>query len=200
MSKLIQDDKLKMYILVRESIPIGTAVVNVAHASVACLRKFEHEKLMAEWISGPFYKVVCSVSDKDFEAAKKLEQHVVIREGNYGDEEIAIAFCPRWKWPRKFKYFRMYGAEPKVKMQEYNEQMRKRRSAFKQARHEFWHPDQKKDECPKCIELRAALRKLCVRVDDGQAWADDSDEFDQISRICGYREPRIQDDDKQEEH
>ena len=116
MAKLIRDEKLKMYILVRESIPLGVAVVNVAHASVVCFRKHEHEELMIEWISGPFYKVVCAVSDKDFEAAKKLGQHVVIRESNYGDEEIAIAFCPRWEWPRKFKYFRMYGAEPNEKI------------------------------------------------------------------------------------
>jgi hypothetical protein len=114
MAQMIKDDKLKMYILVRESIPLGVAIVNVAHASVACFRKFEDDELMQKWISGPFYKVVCAASDKDFEAAKKLDNHVVIREGNYGNEEIAIAFCPRYEWPRKFKYFRMYGSEPKA--------------------------------------------------------------------------------------
>jgi hypothetical protein len=113
MAKLIRDDKLKMYILVRETIPLGVAIVNVAHASIACFRKFQHKDWMLDWILGPFFKVVCAVSDKDFEAAKKLEDHVVIREGNYGNEEVAIAFCPRYEWPRKFKYFRMYGAEPK---------------------------------------------------------------------------------------
>ncbi len=109
MAQTIHDEKLKMYILVRDSTPLGIAIVNVAHASIACFRKFEYEEVMLEWISGPFYKVVCAVSDKDFEAAKKLGQHVVIHEGGFG--EVTMAFCPRWEWPRKFKYFRLYGAE-----------------------------------------------------------------------------------------
>lgn len=110
MPKLIRDDKLKMYILVRESIPLGVAVVNVAHASLGCYRKFADDPQMQEWISGPFYKVVCKVNDKDFEACKKVDKHVIISEGKFGGEEICMAFCPRWEWPRKFKFFRMYGA------------------------------------------------------------------------------------------
>lgn len=109
MAKLIKDDKLKMYILVREIAPLGVAVVNVAHASLGCYRKFADDPLMQEWISGPFYKVVCRVSDKDYEACKKVDKHVIISEGKFGGEEVCIAFCPRWEWPRKFKFFRMYG-------------------------------------------------------------------------------------------
>lgn len=110
MSKLIKDDKLKMYILVRRDVPLGVAVVNVAHASLGCYRKFEDDPQMQEWISGPFYKVVCSVSDKDFEACKKIDRHVIISEEKYDGQEVCMAFCPRWSWPRKFKFFKMYGS------------------------------------------------------------------------------------------
>jgi hypothetical protein len=111
MPQTIKDDRLKMYILVRESVPLGVAIVNVAHASLACYRHFSYDELMQQWIAGPFYKVICQVSDKDFDACKKIEKHVIITENKYGDQEICIAFCPRWEWPRKFKYFRMYGGK-----------------------------------------------------------------------------------------
>lgn len=109
MARTIKDSRLKMYILVRESIPLGVAVVNVAHASLGCYRKFADEPLMQEWISGPFFKVVCKVSDQDFDACKQVDKNVVISESKYGNEEICMAFCPRWEWPRKFKFFKMYG-------------------------------------------------------------------------------------------
>lgn len=104
----------KMYILVKESIknwegkakdlPAGSAMVAVAHASLACYLKFKDAPNMVRWLAHSFKKVVCKVSDEEFEKAKELggrlkaveaPHHVVMTESMYGNQEVAIAFCPR---------------------------------------------------------------------------------------------------------
>lgn len=100
---------MKMYVLVKESVPLGKAVVSVAHASLAAYLKFEQSPEVQEWISGPFYKMVCKVSDKEFENAKKdVEDHVVLSESALDGAEVSIAFKPREEWPKWFKFLRLY--------------------------------------------------------------------------------------------
>lgn len=99
---------MKMYILVKESIPIGFAVLATAHASLACYLRFRDSIEVAEWLAGPFYKVVCRVTDAEFEAAKELEDHVVLTESALDGAEVAIAFRPRAEWPKAFKFYRLY--------------------------------------------------------------------------------------------
>jgi hypothetical protein len=97
-----------MYVLVRESIPVNYAILGAAHASLAAYLKFEQSPEVREWISGPFYKVVCKVSDKEFENAKEVEDHVVLSESALEGEEVAVAFKPREEWPKWFKFLRLY--------------------------------------------------------------------------------------------
>lgn len=97
-----------MYILVRESIPTGFAVLAAAHASLACYLRFQGDPAVAEWLSGPFSKAVCRVSDAEFARAKETPEHVVLTESALGGEEVAIAFKPRAEWPKAFKFYRLY--------------------------------------------------------------------------------------------
>jgi hypothetical protein len=97
-----------MYILVRESIPVGFALLAAAHASLACYLKFRDSPEVATWIAGPFYKVICKVGDAEFEAAKACEDHVVMTESGLGGAEVAIAFRPREEWPKAFQFYRLY--------------------------------------------------------------------------------------------
>ena len=69
-----------MYILIRESVPLGFAVLSAAHASLACYLKFREAPEVATWLSGPFYKVICKVSDDEFEKAKAFDGCVVLTE------------------------------------------------------------------------------------------------------------------------
>jgi len=69
---------MKMYILIRETIPHGFAVLAAAHASLACYLKFKDTPEVSEWLSGPFYKAVCKVimllsffGEMDFELPQK---------------------------------------------------------------------------------------------------------------------------------
>lgn len=98
-----------MYILVKESIPMGFAVVAASHASLACYLKFKDSPEVAEWLAGPaFFKVVCKVNDKEFENARATEDNVVLTESALEGQEVAIAFRPREEWPKSFKFFRLY--------------------------------------------------------------------------------------------
>ncbi|MEZ4450784.1 MAG: hypothetical protein R3B09_14980 [Nannocystaceae bacterium] len=99
---------MKMYILIREGVPVGFAVLAAAHASLACYLKFQGSEEVTAWLSGPFYKAVCRVSDADFERAKAVADHVVLTESALGDQEVAIAFKPREAWPKAFKFFQLY--------------------------------------------------------------------------------------------
>jgi hypothetical protein len=99
---------VKMYILVRDSVPLGFAILAAAHASLAAYLKFHDTPEVSAWLSGPFYKVVCRVSDEEFERAKATEDHVVLTESALGGQEVAIAFKPREDWPKAFKFYKLY--------------------------------------------------------------------------------------------
>jgi len=99
---------VKTYILVRESVPTGFAMLAAAHASLACYLEFRDSPEVTAWLAGPFYKVVCRVTDAEFEAAKAFEDHVVLTESGLGGAEVAVAFRPREEWPKAFRFYRLY--------------------------------------------------------------------------------------------
>jgi len=99
---------MKMYILVKDSVPTGFAILAAAHASLAAYLKFQDTPEVREWISGPFFKAICQVNDKEFEKAKEFEDHVLLTESALDDAEVAIAFKPREEWPKPFRFYRLY--------------------------------------------------------------------------------------------
>lgn len=99
---------MKMYILIKDDVPPGFAVLAAAHASLAAYLKFRESPEVAEWLSGPFYKAICRVSDSEFEKAKAFEGCVVLTESALENREVAIAFKPREEWPKAFKFYRLY--------------------------------------------------------------------------------------------
>ena len=99
---------MKVYILIRESVPVGDAVRAAAHASLACYLKFQHAPETATWLSRPFYKVICKVNDAEFEQAKSFADAVILTESALGGQEVAIAFNPRQEWPKRFEYHRLF--------------------------------------------------------------------------------------------
>lgn len=105
---------MKMYILVRDDIPLGFAMVAVAHASLAAYLKFQDRPEVKDWLDGPFFKAVCKVNAKEFENAKLVPDHVVLTESALGNKEIAIAFCPREEWPKMFKFLKLYREAPVI--------------------------------------------------------------------------------------
>ena len=88
--------------------PTGFAILAAAHASLAAYLRFKDAPEGAAWLSGPFYKVICEVNDREFEAAKQYEDHVVLTESALDDEEVALAFKPRAEWPAAVRFYRLY--------------------------------------------------------------------------------------------
>jgi len=103
---------MKMYILVRDDIPLGFAMVAVAHASLAGYLKFRDTPEIEQWLSGPFFKAVCKVNAKEFENAKTVSDHLVLTESALGNREVAIVLKPRESWPKMFTFFRLYRDAP----------------------------------------------------------------------------------------
>ncbi len=101
---------MKMYILIKESVPLGFALVAAAHASLGAYLHFNNHPDMNAWVEGTFFKAVCAVNDKEFENAKACPDHMVITESALDDQEVAIAFLPRHddEWPKSFRYYRLY--------------------------------------------------------------------------------------------
>ncbi|MEM7407319.1 MAG: hypothetical protein AAF458_18620 [Pseudomonadota bacterium] len=99
---------MKMYVLIKDDVPVGFAMLAAAHASLAGYLKFQHTPEVAEWLSGPFYKVVCKVNDKEFNKAKTFDEHVVITESALDNAEVALVFKPRDEWPKPFRFYKLY--------------------------------------------------------------------------------------------
>jgi len=103
-----ESNRMKMYILIRESVPTGFAMLAAAHASLACYLKFKDTPEVAEWLSGPFFKAICKVNDQEFERAKEFDDHVLLTESALDNQEVALAFKPREEWPKSFRFYRLY--------------------------------------------------------------------------------------------
>lgn len=99
---------MKMYILTKDDVPAGFAVLAAAHASLAAYLEFKDSPEVVEWLSGPFYKAICTVNEVEFEKAKECPDNVVITESELGNREVAIAFKPREEWPKPFKFYKLY--------------------------------------------------------------------------------------------
>ena len=100
---------MKMYILIREFVPLGKAVLVSAHSSLACYLKFKEHLEMQQWLDTSFKKVVCVVNDAEFEKARLESDNVVLTESTLDNQEVSVAFCPRVEYPKMFKFLRLYG-------------------------------------------------------------------------------------------
>jgi len=98
----------KMYILVKDTIPLGKAMVGIAHASLACYLKYREDSDVKKWLSGSFYKTICKVNSSEFEKAKEELDYIVIIESTLNNIETIIAFKPRFSYPKHFIFFQLY--------------------------------------------------------------------------------------------
>ncbi|MBD2769865.1 hypothetical protein IC235_18400 [Hymenobacter sp. BT664] len=99
---------MKMYLLVKENAPNKLVPVVTAHASLACFREYEQEEDMQHWINSVFKKVVCKVTEAEFEQAKQVAKRVLLTESSLGGQEVCLAFSPREEYPKYFKYLRLW--------------------------------------------------------------------------------------------
>ena len=99
---------MKMYILVKKSVPKGLGINSVGHAALMAYLKFQDHPDTKDWLKNSFRKVTCRVSDEEFEEAKKIKDVAIVTESDYNDEEVALAFRPRIEWPKMFEKLRLF--------------------------------------------------------------------------------------------
>jgi len=103
---------LKMYILVKKSLP-SHKMIAVAHGVLMAHLKFSNRELQdwrplyEQWLNESFRKVVCEVSDADFERFREFSDRVIVTESGLDNMEVSMVFCPRAEWPKPFKYLSM---------------------------------------------------------------------------------------------
>jgi hypothetical protein len=101
---------LKMYILILNDVPLGTAVNSACHAAVACTLRFQNTPEVKEWLAGPFRKVTCQVNDKQLKKAIEVEgDYVEITELNLDGRLVGVAFKPRSEYHKHFKFLTLFG-------------------------------------------------------------------------------------------
>ena len=95
----------KMYICVKQSIP-SHKVIGVAHGVLQAHLKFEDHPDYQEWLENSFRKVVCEVTDTQFDILKVGgDDYVIVTESGLNNQEIALVFRPRKVWPKHFRFF-----------------------------------------------------------------------------------------------
>ena len=119
---------LKMYLLIKDTIDLGHAILGAAHASLGGYLTFTKSQpgwdgfpipdnprvceKTEEWAIESFRKVVCKVTAEEFEKAKTFgvagEDYRVMVESGLGGEEVSIVFAPRNDWEPFFKTLKLY--------------------------------------------------------------------------------------------
>lgn len=98
-----------MYILVLDDLPVGYAINTSCHAAVACTLKYLDTKEVKEWLDTSFRKVTCKVTKKQFnQAIEKEVDYIVMSEKNLDNRVTALAFKPRDKYHKMFKFLSLY--------------------------------------------------------------------------------------------
>ena len=105
---------MKTYILIKDSIDLGHAILAAAHAGAAILTTWLEDEQVNEWVETSFRKVVCIVSATEFEEFKKrledepIMDRRVMTESGLDNQEVAMVFKPRKDWPKRFKFLKLY--------------------------------------------------------------------------------------------
>ena len=119
----------KMYILIKENVDLGHAILGAAHASLSGYLTFndyqqtvdykvstgimiQNETPTEKWARQSFRKVVCKVTNEEFDKAKtygkNMQDYRIMVESGLDNAEIAIVFAPREDWEPFFKSLRLY--------------------------------------------------------------------------------------------
>ena len=97
----MEDAKMKMYICIKDSTPVGMAMNAAAHAGLMCHLDFNDRDDYQEWLVKSFKKVTCAVTPAEFAMLKELDRHVIVTESRMDNAELAIVLAPRHdnEWP-----------------------------------------------------------------------------------------------------
>jgi hypothetical protein len=98
-----------MYIILKDSIPLGIAVNSALHSILIAHKEWSQEEKYNQWLNHSFKKATCLASEKEFESIKKLGKHLVVTESALNHQEVALIFFPMEKEeiPKGMKFLRL---------------------------------------------------------------------------------------------
>jgi len=106
---------MKAYILIKESIPLGFAMVAAAHAGAAILSSWDYKEEVKFWLKNSFRKVVCKITDEEFNRFSGdiifndiYYEKQILTESALDGQQVAIVFMPQYEWPQGFKFLKLY--------------------------------------------------------------------------------------------
>ena len=101
---------MRMYILIRDSVPLGLAMAAAGHGPLACYLQYKDDPNMQKWLATSFRKVICKVNDTEFETAKTFTGSRLMTESALDGAETALVFIPRpdEEWPKPFKFYKLW--------------------------------------------------------------------------------------------
>lgn len=108
----IKYDFLAMYVIVKDTAPIGLGINACTHAGFIAGRTFSGE-VFDDWLKFSFRKRTCLVSPEEFdkcieEIEKVSGDYVVFRENDWENQELSAAFSPRYSFPPIFKTLKLH--------------------------------------------------------------------------------------------
>jgi hypothetical protein len=86
---------MKMYICIKDDIPVGIAMNSAAHAGLMCHLKFNEQEHYRTWLKKSFKKVTCAVTPAEFAMLKEVRDNIIVTESRLDGKEIAIVLSPR---------------------------------------------------------------------------------------------------------
>lgn len=99
---------MKCYILIKDDVPDEFAPLVAAHAALAMYLQWKDHPDVQAWVEGPFFKVVCRVSEGEWNKVKGEEDCLTMTESALEGREVALVFRPREDWPKPFRFFRKW--------------------------------------------------------------------------------------------
>ena len=86
---------MKMYICIKDDIPVGIAMNSAAHGSLMCHLKFSEDERYQTWLDKSFKKVTCAVTPAEFDMLKNVRDIIVVTESRLNGQEVAVVLKPR---------------------------------------------------------------------------------------------------------
>jgi hypothetical protein len=108
----IKYDSLAMYVIVKNTAPIGLGINACTHAGYLAAKKFKGE-IHTDWEKHSFRKRTCLVSEEEYnECIKSIialnGDYLEFIENDWGDRALSAAFAPRYSFPSIFKKIKLH--------------------------------------------------------------------------------------------
>ncbi len=104
----MKNNKSKMYILVRDSVPLGFAMLVPAHESLAAYLKFQDAPEVQEWFPVSFTRLSAGLMSSSSTRPRSMMILLSLAESALEKQEVAMPFKLRVEWPTFFQFLRLY--------------------------------------------------------------------------------------------